>query len=122
MLEQQRLGDVFSHRIFFSDETHFSLDVYVNKQDCRICRSKLSTSNWLKTVTFLNNQCMVWHVGVTSPYVLENGQSPGQAATVNFDRYRNVHTKCFRHEIEDVDVEDMGFQKDDCVVILFCGH
>jgi len=40
VLEQQAVDDDFSNKIFFSDEVHFSLGRYVNKQNCRIWGSE----------------------------------------------------------------------------------
>ena len=40
MLEQQPVDDNFSNKIFFSDETHFTLGGYVNKQNCLIWGSE----------------------------------------------------------------------------------
>ena len=40
VLEQQAVGRNFSNTIFFSDEGHFTLGGYVNKQNSRIWRSK----------------------------------------------------------------------------------
>lgn len=36
VLEQQQINVDFSKKIFFSDEAHFQLNGYVNKQNCRI--------------------------------------------------------------------------------------
>ena len=36
VLENQEVDDNFSHKIIFSDEAHFQLNGYVNKQNCRI--------------------------------------------------------------------------------------
>ena len=38
-LEQQAVDGNFSNKIFFRDEAHFTLDGYVNKQNCRIWSS-----------------------------------------------------------------------------------
>ena len=40
LLEQQAVDGNFSNKIFFSDEAHFPLGGYVNKQNCRICGSE----------------------------------------------------------------------------------
>ena len=36
VLEQQAMDDNFSNTIFFTDEAHFTLGGYINKQNCRI--------------------------------------------------------------------------------------
>ena len=40
VLEQQAVGGNLSNKIFFSDEAHFTLAGYVNKQNCRILGSE----------------------------------------------------------------------------------
>ena len=36
VLEQQAMDGNFSNKIFFTDEAHFTLDGYANKQNCNI--------------------------------------------------------------------------------------
>ncbi|GFS92006.1 transposase [Trichonephila clavipes] len=63
----------FHKRILFSDEAHFWLNGYVNKQNCRI---------WSHNVT------------------------------VNGDRYRATITNLFIPELNNHDVQELGFQQD----------
>ena len=42
VLEQQAMDSKFSNKIFFSDEAHFTLGGYLNKQNCRLWGSENS--------------------------------------------------------------------------------
>ena len=70
-------------KIIFSDEAHFDLGGYINKQNCR-----------------------VW--GKENPH--ENEQ--GEAVTINGDRYRAMLTKILFTKIEEEDIGDICFQQD----------
>ncbi|GFU71774.1 transposase [Trichonephila clavipes] len=76
----------FHKRILFSDEAHFWLNGYVNKQNCRI---------WSEA----NPQ-----VYVETPLHLEK-------LTVNGDRYRAMITNFFIHEFNNHDVQELWFQQ-----------
>ncbi|GFV13937.1 transposase [Trichonephila clavipes] len=77
----------FHKRILFSDEAHFWLNGYVNKQNCRI---------WSEA----NPQ-----VYVETPLHLEK-------LTVNGDRYRAMITNFFIPELNNHDVQELWFQQD----------
>ncbi|CAH2099714.1 unnamed protein product [Euphydryas editha] len=113
VLEQQRLNDDFSHRIFFSDEAHIMLGGYVNKQNCRIWGSenpKVTVERPLHPQK-ITVWCFIWSGGVIGPYFFENDE--GVTQTVNSDRYSHMITEFFFwREIEDMDVENMWFQQD----------
>ncbi|GFX94261.1 putative transposable element [Trichonephila clavipes] len=72
----------FHKRILFSDEAHFWLNGYVNKQNCRI---------WSEA----------------NPQVDE-----GHNVTVNGDRYRAIITNFLILELNNHDVQELWFQQD----------
>ena len=62
--------------IFFSEEAHFDLGVYVNKQNCRICGTEnshayIEKSTDPKQVTVW---CGFWFRGTVGPLFFENEQ------------------------------------------------
>ncbi|GFV51930.1 uncharacterized protein TNCV_1322831 [Trichonephila clavipes] len=73
----------FHKRILFSDEAHFRLNGYVNKQNCRI---------WSEA----------------NPQVHDEGHN----VTVNGDRYRAMITNFFIPELNNQDVQELWFQQD----------
>ena len=75
-------------KIIFSDEAHFDLGGYLNKQNCRIWGTEnpheyIEKSTHSKCVTVW---CGFWYRGIIGPFFFENEQ--GKAVTVNGDRYR----------------------------------
>lgn len=112
VLEQQALNEDFSNNIFFSDEAHFSLGGYVNKQNCRIWGSEnphsiVEVPLHPQKVTVW---CALWSGGVIGPYFFEDDQ--GATVTVNSERYGRMLTDFFWHEIEGMDLADKWFQQD----------
>ncbi|GFU13897.1 uncharacterized protein TNCV_940731 [Trichonephila clavipes] len=77
----------FHKRILFSDEAHFWLNGYVNKQNCRI-----------------------WSEANPQVYV-ETPLHP-EKLFVNGDRYRAMITNFFIHELNNHDVQELWFQQD----------
>ena len=84
------------NKIIFSDEAHFDLGGYVNKQNC-LWAQKTSTV-WF------------WSRGIIGPFFLENGQ--GEAVTVNGDRYRAILNDFLFIKIEEEDIGNIWFQQD----------
>ncbi|GFV21007.1 uncharacterized protein LOC101238613 [Trichonephila clavipes] len=82
----------FHKRILFSDEAHFWLNGYVNKQNGRI---------WSEA----NPQ-----VYVETP--LHPEKLTGHKVTVNGDRYRAMMTNFFIPELNNHDVQELWFQQD----------
>ena len=83
MLEQQAVDSNFSNKIFFSDETNFTLDGYVNKQNSHVWGSE-------KPYVFeerpLHSEkatvwCAVWSEDVIGSYFFKI--EDGTTATVN---------------------------------------
>ncbi|GFV61531.1 hypothetical protein TNCV_92351 [Trichonephila clavipes] len=89
----------FHKRILFSDEAHFWLNGYVNKQNCRIS-SEANPQVYVETPLHpekLTVWCALWAGGIIGPYFFKNDE--GHNVTVNGDRYRamsysdqSVHT------------------------------
>ncbi|GFU90321.1 uncharacterized protein TNCV_4947031 [Trichonephila clavipes] len=64
----------FHKRIFFSDEAHFLLNGYVNKQNCRIW-SEANPQVYVETPLHpekLTVWCALWDGGVIGPYFFKN--------------------------------------------------
>ncbi|GFU83473.1 transposable element Tc3 transposase [Trichonephila clavipes] len=102
----------FHKRILFSDEAHFWLNGYVNKQNCRIS-SEANPQVYVETPLYpekLTVWCALWAGGITGPYFFENDE--GHNVTVNGDRYRAMITNFFIPELNNHDVQELWFQQD----------
>ncbi|GFW88850.1 uncharacterized protein TNCV_2682841 [Trichonephila clavipes] len=102
----------FHKRILFSDEAHFWLNGYVNKQNCRI-RSEANPQVYVETPLHpekLTVWCALWAGGIIGPYFFKNDE--GHNVTVNGDRYRAMITNFFIPELNNHDVQELWFQQD----------
>ncbi|GFV15647.1 uncharacterized protein TNCV_3059921 [Trichonephila clavipes] len=102
----------FHKRILFSDEAHFWLNGYVNKQNCRIC-SEANLQVYVETPLHpekLTVWCALWVGGIIGPYFFKNDE--GHNVTVNGDRYRAMITNLFIPELNNHDVQELWFQQD----------
>ncbi|GFY10869.1 putative transposable element [Trichonephila clavipes] len=106
----------FHKRILFSDEAHFWLNGYVNKQNCRIW-SEANPQVYVETPLHSKNLtvcCALWAGGVIGPYFFKNDE--GHNVTVNGDRYRAMITNFFIPELNNImnnhDVQELWFQQD----------
>ncbi|GFW64163.1 uncharacterized protein TNCV_708681 [Trichonephila clavipes] len=102
----------FHKRILFSDEAHFWLNGYVNKQNCRIW-SKANPQVYAETALHpekLTVWCALWAGGIIGPYFFKNDE--GHNVTVNGDRYRAMITNFFIPELNNYDVQELWFQQD----------
>ncbi|GFX97003.1 putative DD41D transposase [Trichonephila clavipes] len=102
----------FYKRILFSDEAHFWLKGYVNKQNCRIW-SEDNPQVYVETPLHpekLTVWCALWAGGIIGPYFFKNDE--GHNVTVNGDRYRAMITNFFIPELNDHDVQELWFQQD----------
>ncbi|GFY26122.1 putative DD41D transposase [Trichonephila clavipes] len=106
----------FHNRILFSDEAHFWLNGYVNKQNCRIW-SEANPQVYVETPLHpekLTVWCALWAGGIIGPYFFKNDE--GNNVTVNGDlaraRYRAMITNFFIPELNNHDVQELWFQQD----------
>ncbi|GFV56992.1 uncharacterized protein TNCV_1678731 [Trichonephila clavipes] len=102
----------FHKRILFSDEAHFWLNGYVNKQNCRIW-SEANPQVYVETPLHpekLTVWCALWAGGIIGPYFFKNNE--GHNVTVNGDRYRAMVTNFFIPELNNHDVQELWFQQD----------
>ncbi|GFT82707.1 uncharacterized protein TNCV_1784531 [Trichonephila clavipes] len=101
----------FHKRILFSDEAHFWLNGYVNKQKCHIW-SEANPQVYVETPLHPEN-LTVWHAfwagGIIGPYFFKNDE--GHNVTVNGDRYRALITNFFIPELNNHDVRGCGSKK-----------
>ena len=84
-----------------SDQTHFDLGGYVNKQNCRIWGAEnphacIEKPMHPKRVTV---QCGFWSKGIIGPFFFENKQE--ESVTVNGDRYRALLNEFLIPKIEE---------------------
>ncbi|GFS50259.1 transposable element Tc3 transposase [Trichonephila clavipes] len=96
----------FHKRILFSDEAHFWLNGYVNKQNCRIW-SEANPQVYVETPLHpekLTVWCALWAGGIIGPYFFKNDE--GHNVTVNGDRYRAMITNFFIPELNNHDVQE----------------
>ena len=99
-------------KIIFSDETHFDLGGYVDNQKCRIWGAEnphayIEKPTQPKRVTVW---CGFWFRGIIGPVFFEN--EPGEAVTVNGDRYRAMLKKFLFPKIEEENIGNIWFQQD----------
>ncbi|GFV62495.1 putative transposase [Trichonephila clavipes] len=102
----------FHKRILFSDEAHFWLNGYVNKQNCRIW-SEANPQVYVEKPLHpekLTVWCALWAGGIIGPYFFKNDE--GHNVTVNGDRYRAIITNFFIPELNTHDVQELWFQQD----------
>ncbi|GFW51290.1 protein FAM200A [Trichonephila clavipes] len=102
----------FHKRILFSDEAHFWLNGYVNKQNCRIW-SEVNPQVYVETPLHpekLTVWCALWAGGIIGPYFFKNDE--GHNVTVNGDRYRAMITNFSIPELNNHDVQELWFQQD----------
>ncbi|GFX38061.1 transposable element Tc3 transposase [Trichonephila clavipes] len=102
----------FHKQILFSDEAHFWLNGYVNKQNCCIW-SEANPQVYVETPLHpekLTVWCALWAGGIIGPYFFKNDD--GHNVTVNGDRYRAMITNFFIPELNNHDVQELWFQQD----------
>ncbi|GFV27235.1 putative DD41D transposase [Trichonephila clavipes] len=102
----------FHKRILFSDEAHFWLNGYVNKQNCRIW-SEANPQVYVETPLHPEKLTVcyaLWAGGIIGPYFFKNDE--GHNVTVNGDWYRTMITNFFIPELNNHDVQELWFQQD----------
>lgn len=105
-------GADFGQKIIFSDEAHFHLGGYVNKQNCRIWGTEnphviVEKPMHPQRVTVW---CGFWSGGIIGPFFFENEQ--GAAVTVNGERYRAMINDFLFPALEEEDIGNIWFQQD----------
>ena len=101
----------FWKKIIFSEETHFDIGGYVNKQNCRIWGTQnphayIENPTLPKRVTVW---CGFWSRGIIGPFLCENKQ--GEVGTVNGVRYRAMLDEFLFTKIEEEqDIGNIWFQ------------
>ena len=102
----------FGRKIIFSDEAHFWLNGFVNKQNCRIWGD--SNPQQIQQLPMhpekLTVWCGLWSGGIIGPFFFKNGA--GATVTVNSVRYREMINQFLSLEIDDIDEDDIWFQQD----------
>ncbi|GFU69124.1 DUF4817 domain-containing protein [Trichonephila clavipes] len=98
----------FHKRILFSDEAHFWLNGYVNKQNCRIW-SEANLQVYVKTPLHPGKLNFGALYGLVESF-FKNDESHN--VTVNGDRYRAMITNFFIPELNNHDVQELWFQQD----------
>ena len=102
---------ILAKKIIFSDEAHFDLCGYVNKQNCRIWGTenllayieKPTHPNWVTV------WCGFCFRGIIEPFFVENEQ--GKAVIVNGDRYRAMLNEFFSQILKTRTLETFGFNR-----------
>ncbi|GFU17906.1 putative DD41D transposase [Trichonephila clavipes] len=110
----------FHKRILFSDEAHFWLNGYVNKQNCRIW-SEANPQVYVETPLHpekLTVWCTLWAGGVIGLYFFKNDD--GHSVTVNGDRYRAMITNFFIPELNNHDIQELWFEQDGATCHTAC--
>ncbi|GFV06714.1 putative DD41D transposase [Trichonephila clavipes] len=102
----------FHKRILFSDEAHFWLNGYVNKQNGRIW-SEANPQVYVETpLHSRKTDCLVRFMGWWNP---SSKNDEGHNVTVNGDRYRAMITNFFIPELNNHDVQELWFQQDGAI-------
>ncbi|GFW61825.1 DUF4817 domain-containing protein [Trichonephila clavipes] len=100
-------GRDFHKRILFSDEAHFWLNGYVNKQNCRIW-SEANPQVYIETPLHPEKLTGALYGLVESFFKNDEGHN----VTVNGDRYTATITKFFIPELNNHDVQELWFRQD----------
>ena len=102
----------FGIKIIFSDEAHFDLGGYVNKQNC----STWDTENqhaYIEKPTHTKRATVwfgFWSRGIIGPFFFETEQV--EAVTVNGDRYRDMLNVFLFTKIEEEDIGNIWFKQE----------
>ncbi|GFU69739.1 DUF4817 domain-containing protein [Trichonephila clavipes] len=107
-LQTENILRITASRILFTDEAHFWLNGYVNKQNCRIW-SEANPQVYVETPLHpekLTVWCALWAGGIIGPYFFKNDE--GHNVTVNGAMITNF----FIPELNNHDVQELWFQQD----------
>ena len=86
---------ILAKKIIFSDEAHFWLNGFVNKQNCRIWGEHNPPEIQQRSLHSekVTVWCGFWSGNIIGPYFIQN--EAGAALTVNGERYRSMITDFF---------------------------
>jgi len=107
IIEHQQVDADFSSKVMFSDEPHFHLDGFVNRQNCCIWGSEnlhviVEKQMHPQRVTI----CYGFRAGgIIVPYFFEN--EVGQVVFVTGAQYRDMITQFFLPKLDDIDGVNM---------------
>ena len=111
-LQQIEHDDEFHRKIIFSDEAHFWLNGFVNKQNMRYWSGE--NPHVLHKTQLHPQKITVWcgfHAGgVIGPYFFVDDAN--RHVTVNGERYRTMIRDYFWPQLDDMDLDNMWFQQD----------
>ena len=111
-LEQLEVYANFGKKIIFSDEAHFWLNGFVNKQNCRIWGE--NNPQQIQQLPMhpekLTVWCGLWSAGIIGPFFFKN--DAGATVTVNGIRCRAMINQFLFLKINDIDADDICFQQD----------
>ena len=112
VLEMHENDPEFHRKIILTDEAHFHLGGYVNKQNCRIWGSENPRVIVEKPLhpQRVTVWCGLWSGGVIGPYFFEN--EVGSTVTVNGLRYREMINDFLWSELDGIDLDNVYFQQD----------
>ena len=103
---------ILPKKVIFSDEAHFDLGGYVNKQNCRIWG--IEKPHAYIEIPIHPKRVIVWcgfcSRGIIGPFFFENEE--GVVVTVNGDRYRTMLKEFLFTKIEEEDIGKIWFQQD----------
>ena len=112
-------ADFGKKKIIFSDEAHFDLGGYVNKQNCRIWDTE-NPHAYIKKPTHpkqVTVWCGFWSRCIIGPFFCENEKE--EDIPVNGDRYRAMLNECLFTKVKDEDIGNIWFQHDSIFCTLF---
>ena len=95
---------ILEKKIIFSDEAHFDLGGYVNKQNCRIWTTEKPTHP--KRITVWSG---FWSRIIIESFFFENEQ--GEPVTVNVDRYRAMLNEFCSQKLKRRILATFGFNR-----------
>lgn len=112
ILNHHQEEDDFSSKIIMSDEAHFHLSGYVNKQNLRFWGTENPRVTHEEPLHPLKVTvwCAVFAGGVIGPFFFED--VAGQTVTVNGERYRAMINEFFLPQLDELGLENMWFQQD----------
>lgn len=111
-MRRQHENDGFARNIIFSDEAHFHLNGFVNKQNCRIWGPENPYKVQEKELypQRVTVWCGFWVGGIIGPYFFEDEE--GHAVTVNGIRYRQMIRNFLWFQLNGMDIQELWFQQD----------